>query len=153
MKKNLSVAEVGAGMGGLAVAATLQRVGIAQAIIHDPKLVFLDEPMSGLDPVGRREVRDLIQGLKDEGKTVFFSTHILSDVETLCDRVCILRNGTIIVINIIIIRPSEGVPPIIKPPKRTEWCINPAGKVMPCPPGNPPPFRHIGEEDDDNEKD
>jgi hypothetical protein len=67
--------------------------------------------------------------------------------------VCILRNGTIIVINIIIIRPSEGVPPIIKPPKRTEWCINPAGKVMPCPPGNPPPFRHIGEEDDDNEKD
>ena len=57
----------------------LQRVGIAQAIIHDPKLVFLDEPMSGLDPIGRREVRDLIQSLKDDGKTVFCSTHIRSD--------------------------------------------------------------------------
>ena len=51
----------------------LQRVGIAQAIVHDPKLIFLDEPMSGLDPIGRREVRDLIQTLKDEGKTIFFS--------------------------------------------------------------------------------
>ncbi len=71
----------------------LQRVGIAQAIIHEPKLVFLDEPMSGLDPVGRREVRDLIQGLKDEGKTVFFSTHILSDAEALCDRVAVLHEG------------------------------------------------------------
>ncbi len=71
----------------------LQRVGIAQAIIHDPKLVFLDEPMSGLDPIGRREVRDLIQSLKDEGKTVFFSTHILSDAESLCDRVAVLNKG------------------------------------------------------------
>ncbi len=71
----------------------LQRVGIAQAVLHDPKLVFLDEPMSGLDPVGRREVRDLIQGLKDEGKTVFFSTHILSDAEALCDRVAVLHKG------------------------------------------------------------
>src|SRR5438270_4185096 len=71
----------------------LQRVGIAQAVLHDPKVVFLDEPMSGLDPVGRREVRDLIQGLKDDGKTVFFSTHILSDAETLCDRVAILNKG------------------------------------------------------------
>ncbi|MGA2990613.1 MAG: ABC transporter ATP-binding protein [Candidatus Korobacteraceae bacterium] len=71
----------------------LQRVGIAQAIVHDPKLIFLDEPMSGLDPIGRREVRDLIQSLKDEGKTVFFSTHILSDAETLCDRVAVLNNG------------------------------------------------------------
>ncbi len=71
----------------------LQRVGIAQAIIHNPKLVFLDEPMSGLDPVGRREVRDLIQSLKDEGKTVFFSTHILSDAEALCDRVAVLHKG------------------------------------------------------------
>ncbi len=71
----------------------LQRVGIAQAIIHEPKLVFLDEPMSGLDPVGRREVRDLIQSLKDEGKTVFFSTHILSDAEALCDRVAVLHQG------------------------------------------------------------
>jgi ABC-2 type transport system ATP-binding protein len=71
----------------------LQRVGIAQAIIHDPKIVFLDEPMSGLDPVGRREVRDLIEGLREEGKTVFFSTHILSDAETLCDRVAVLHKG------------------------------------------------------------
>src|SRR6185312_14590156 len=71
----------------------LQRVGIAQAIIHDPKIVFLDEPMSGLDPIGRREVRDLIQELNDEGKTVFFSTHILSDAETLCDRVAVLNRG------------------------------------------------------------
>lgn len=71
----------------------LQRVGIAQAILHEPKLVFLDEPMSGLDPLGRREVRDLIQQLKQEGKTVFFSTHILSDAEALCDRVAIINKG------------------------------------------------------------
>jgi len=71
----------------------LQRVGIAQAIIHDPKVVFLDEPMSGLDPIGRREVRDLIQSLKEEGKTIFFSTHILSDAETLCDRVGVINKG------------------------------------------------------------
>ena len=71
----------------------LQRVGIAQAIIHDPKIVFLDEPMSGLDPVGRREIRELIQSLKDEGKTVFFSTHILSDAEALCDRVAVIHKG------------------------------------------------------------
>jgi ABC-2 type transport system ATP-binding protein len=71
----------------------LQRLGIAQAIIHDPKLIFLDEPMSGLDPIGRREVRDLIQQLKDEGKTVFFSTHILSDAEALCDRVAVIHKG------------------------------------------------------------
>lgn len=71
----------------------LQRVGIAQAILHDPKIVFLDEPMSGLDPMGRREVRDLIQQLKNQGKTVFFSTHILSDAETLCDRVGIINRG------------------------------------------------------------
>lgn len=71
----------------------LQRVGIAQAILHDPKVVFLDEPMSGLDPMGRREVRDLIEQLKNEGKTVFFSTHILSDAEALCDRVAIIHLG------------------------------------------------------------
>jgi ABC-2 type transport system ATP-binding protein len=71
----------------------LQRVGIAQAILHEPKVVFLDEPMSGLDPVGRREVRDLIEQLKREGRTVFFSTHILSDAEALCDRVSILHHG------------------------------------------------------------
>ena len=71
----------------------LQRVGIGQAILHDPKIVFFDEPMSGLDPIGRREVRDLMSQLKSEGKTVFFSTHILSDAETLCDRVAIIHKG------------------------------------------------------------
>jgi ABC-2 type transport system ATP-binding protein len=71
----------------------LQRVGIAQAILHDPKVVFFDEPMSGLDPMGRREVRDLMAQLKQEGKTVFFSTHILSDAEALCDRVAVIHLG------------------------------------------------------------
>ncbi len=71
----------------------VQRVGIAQALINDPDVVFLDEPMSGLDPLGRREVRDLILQLREEKKTVFFSTHILSDAETLCDRVAILNRG------------------------------------------------------------
>jgi ABC-2 type transport system ATP-binding protein len=71
----------------------LQRVGVAQAIIHDPKVLFLDEPMSGLDPAGRHEIRELIQSLKDEGKTVFFSTHILSDAEALCDRVAVIHKG------------------------------------------------------------
>ncbi|HWZ41954.1 MAG TPA: ABC transporter ATP-binding protein [Candidatus Saccharimonadales bacterium] len=71
----------------------LQRVGIAQAILHQPQMVFLDEPMSGLDPVGRREIRELLQGLKEEGKTVFFSTHILSDAESLCDRVAVIHKG------------------------------------------------------------
>ena len=73
----------------------LQRVGIAQAILHDPRVVFLDEPMSGLDPMGRREVRDLMEQLKQEGKTVFFSTHILSDAEALCDRVAVIHQGTL----------------------------------------------------------
>ncbi len=71
----------------------LQRAGIAQAILHNPKLVFFDEPMSGLDPLGRRDVRDLMEQLKQEGKTVFFSTHILSDAEALCDRVAIIHQG------------------------------------------------------------
>ena len=71
----------------------LQRAGIAQAILHDPRVIFLDEPMSGLDPMGRREVRSLIEELKAEGKTVFFSTHILSDAEALCDRVAIIHLG------------------------------------------------------------
>jgi len=71
----------------------LQRVGLAQAILHDPKVVFLDEPMSGLDPMGRREVRDLMEELKQQGKTVFFSTHILSDAEALCDRVAVIHQG------------------------------------------------------------
>jgi ABC-2 type transport system ATP-binding protein len=75
----------------------LQRTGLAAALVSDPELLLLDEPMSGLDPVGRKEVRDLIVDEKKRGKTVFFSTHILSDVETLCDRVVILRKGEVVV--------------------------------------------------------
>ncbi|MGC2233417.1 MAG: ABC transporter ATP-binding protein, partial [Candidatus Acidiferrum sp.] len=71
----------------------LQRVGLAQAILHDPKVVILDEPMSGLDPIGRREVRDIILELKQQGRTVMFSTHILSDAEMLCDRVGVIVGG------------------------------------------------------------
>lgn len=71
----------------------LQRVGLAQSLINEPEIVFLDEPMSGLDPIGRREVRELIAGLRDNGTTVFMSTHILSDIEALCDEVAILSGG------------------------------------------------------------
>jgi ABC-2 type transport system ATP-binding protein len=71
----------------------LQRVGLAQALVNDPEVVFLDEPMSGLDPIGRRQVRDLIAALKQEGKTVFMCSHILSDIEILCDRIAILKRG------------------------------------------------------------
>jgi len=73
----------------------LQRVGLAQAVINDPEVIFLDEPMSGLDPIGRREVRDLIASLRQEGKTVFMCSHILSDIEVLCDRVGIMKRGTL----------------------------------------------------------
>lgn len=73
----------------------LQRVGIAQALMGDPELVVLDEPMTGLDPIGRKEVRDLIVELRAEGKTVFFSTHILPDVEMTCDRVAIVAGGRV----------------------------------------------------------
>ncbi|MFQ5780557.1 MAG: ATP-binding cassette domain-containing protein [Nitrospiria bacterium] len=71
----------------------LQRIGLAQALINDPKLVILDEPMSGLDPIGRKDVRDIILRLKEEGKTVFFSTHVLSDAEMICDHVGIIIKG------------------------------------------------------------
>ncbi len=71
----------------------LQRVGIAQCLINEPEIVFLDEPMSGLDPIGRREIRELIAELREKGTTVFMSTHILSDIEALCDNVAILRKG------------------------------------------------------------
>jgi ABC-2 type transport system ATP-binding protein len=74
----------------------LQRVGIAQALINDPDVVFFDEPMSGLDPLGRREVRQLILNLRDRGCTVFFSSHVLSDAEALCSRVAILAGGKLI---------------------------------------------------------
>ena len=74
----------------------VQRVGIAQALVNDPALVILDEPMSGLDPIGRREVRELILELRDEGRTVLFSSHILSDAELLCSRVAILARGRLV---------------------------------------------------------
>jgi len=73
----------------------LQRIGIAQALINDPELIILDEPMSGLDPLGRREVRDLILELKKSGKTVILSSHILSDLEALCDKVCFIFRGKV----------------------------------------------------------
>jgi ABC-2 type transport system ATP-binding protein len=71
----------------------IQRVGLAQAVLNDPEVIFLDEPMSGLDPLGRRDVRTLILRLRDEGRTVFFSSHILSDAETLCSRIAIVVKG------------------------------------------------------------
>lgn len=74
----------------------LQRMGLAQAILHDPDLVILDEPMTGLDPIGRKEVRDIMLELRERGKTVFFSTHILSDVETICDRLAIMNKGDLL---------------------------------------------------------
>jgi ABC-2 type transport system ATP-binding protein len=74
----------------------LQRVGIAQALINEPELVFLDEPMSGLDPLGRRDIRQLIVRLRDRGCTVFFSSHVLADAETLCSRVAILAKGRLV---------------------------------------------------------
>lgn len=74
----------------------LQRVGLAQALIHDPELVILDEPMSGLDPIGRKQVRDLILSLREQGKTVFFSTHIIPDVEMICDRVGVIVKGKLL---------------------------------------------------------
>jgi len=74
----------------------LQRIGLAQALIHDPELIVLDEPMTGLDPIGRKQVRDLILSLRDCGKTVFFSTHILHDVEMICDRVGIVMKGRLV---------------------------------------------------------
>jgi ABC-2 type transport system ATP-binding protein len=82
----------------------LQRIGLAQALINDPQLVVLDEPMSGLDPLGRKEVRDLILRLKASGKSIFFSTHIIPDVEVICDRVGILFGGELVTVG-----PLEGL--------------------------------------------
>ena len=73
-----------------------QRVGLAQALLHDPELVFLDEPTDGVDPVGRREIRKILQQLKDEGKTIFLNSHLLGEVELVCDRVAILQRGEVI---------------------------------------------------------
>ncbi|HVG71801.1 MAG TPA: ABC transporter ATP-binding protein [Vicinamibacterales bacterium] len=74
----------------------IQRVGLAQALVNDPEVVFLDEPMSGLDPIGRRDVRDIILRLRDRGATVFFSSHILGDAESMCSRVGIVAGGTLV---------------------------------------------------------
>lgn len=74
----------------------LQRIGMAQALINDPEVVFLDEPMSGLDPMGRYQIREIILSLKAQGKTIFFNSHILSDVEKICDRIAILAEGELI---------------------------------------------------------
>jgi len=74
----------------------VQRLGLAQALLNDPDILFLDEPMSGLDPIGRRLVREMILSLRERGKTVFFSTHILSDAEALCDRIAVLRSGELL---------------------------------------------------------
>lgn len=87
-KENLPLRKYSKGM--------LQRIGIAQALINEPELLILDEPMSGLDPVGRREIRDLILKLKEEGKTIFFSSHILADAEMICDEVAIIVKGKIV---------------------------------------------------------
>lgn len=74
----------------------LQRVGMAQALINDPEIVFFDEPMSGLDPMGRYQVRQIILSLKQQGKTIFFNSHVLSDVEKICDRIAILARGELL---------------------------------------------------------
>ena len=87
-KAQVKVSEYSKGM--------IQRLGIAQALVNDPELVILDEPLSGLDPMGRKEVKDIIVSLKNEGKTIFFSTHILADVERICDRVGILHRGKLL---------------------------------------------------------
>jgi len=74
----------------------LQRAGLAQALINDPRLVVLDEPLGGMDPLGRKEIRDIIVRFKDEGRTVFFTSHILQDIEMICDRVAIIVGGRIV---------------------------------------------------------
>jgi len=109
----------------------LQRVGLAQAILHDPRLVFLDEPMSGLDPMGRREVRDLIQQLQQEGKTVFFSTHILSDAEALCDRVAVIHQGEL-----------RGVGAVAELTSRVHGKV----EIIFCAAAAPPAFASLGAE-------
>jgi ABC-2 type transport system ATP-binding protein len=75
----------------------LQRIGLAQSIVNDPRLLFLDEPMSGLDPIGRKLIRDLMIELREKGTTIFFNTHILSDVQSICNTISIIYNGRIII--------------------------------------------------------
>lgn len=93
----------------------LQRIGIAQAIIHDPELVIMDEPMSGLDPIGRREVKDIIRELKKNGKAVLFSSHILGDIEDLSDRILIIEKG---------VRRSFGTLAEIIPRENIGWRVS-----------------------------
>jgi ABC-2 type transport system ATP-binding protein len=88
----------------------MQRLGIAQSIINDPELIFLDEPTDGVDPIGRKEIRDILLDLKTKGKTVFVNSHLLSEVELICDRVAILNKGVLIKEGLVedIIAVSEG---------------------------------------------
>jgi ABC-2 type transport system ATP-binding protein len=102
----------------------MQRLGLAQALLHDPELVILDEPMSGLDPMGRMEVRNLIRELKTAGKTVFFSSHIISDVEALCDRVIMLQKGRKTAegtVEDLVGREIQYVEVVLSPCPPTEW--------------------------------
>jgi ABC-2 type transport system ATP-binding protein len=77
----------------------VQRLGLAQTLLHDPDIYILDEPMSGLDPLGRALVKDILRDLKEKGKTIFFSTHITSDVETVCDRVGVIVGGELLAVD------------------------------------------------------
>lgn len=105
----------------------LQRIGLAQALLNDPDLVILDEPMSGLDPIGRREIRDLILSLKEQGKTVFFSSHILADAEMICDQVAILVKGRVV---------QEGEVESLLGNQIRFWDVTLRGAPgMACPPG------------------
>jgi ABC-2 type transport system ATP-binding protein len=109
----------------------LQRAGLAQALMNDPELVVLDEPMSGLDPIGRKEVRDLILELRDQGKTVFFSTHILPDVEAITDRVAIIAHGQLLAHG----TPAELVSRSLRGVEVTIKLAPPAGDAGPEPAG------------------
>jgi len=103
----------------------MQRIGLAQALLHDPELLVLDEPMSGLDPIGRKEVRELVLEERARGKTIVFTSHILSDVEMLCDRIAIIQDGKLTALGTLddLLRPEvrrveielEGVPPGARP--------------------------------------
>ncbi len=118
----------------------LQRAGLAQALMNDPDLVVLDEPMSGLDPIGRKEVRELMLSLRDAGKTVFFSTHILSDVEAITDRVAIVARGTLVASGTpqdLVSRTLLGVDIIVRIPDSTDVDALTAGASR---------VRRIGEE-------
>ena len=107
----------------------LQRVGMAQALINDPEVVFFDEPMSGLDPMGRYQVRQIILSLKKEGKTIFFNSHVLADVEKICDRIAILDRGELICIGSLdeILGTGESYHVVIKSDRKEElqqWLVN-----------------------------